>query len=111
MTTSQPGFWDDVENSQKVMKELNNLKSIVETVASLEESYDDIVTLIEMGYEEEDESIVEDIKSEYDSFVEQYESLRMETLLSGEYDRYGAILSLHAGAGGTESCDWVSMLT
>ena len=111
MTTSQPGFWDDVENSQKVMKELNNLKSIVETVASLEESYDDIVTMIEMGYEEEDESIVEDIKSEYDSFVEQYESLRMETLLSGEYDRYGAILSLHAGAGGTESCDWVSMLT
>lgn len=111
MTTSQPGFWDDIENSQKVMKELNNLKSIVETVASLEESYDDIVTMIEMGYEEEDESIVEDIKSEYDSFVEQYESLRMETLLSGEYDRYGAILSLHAGAGGTESCDWVSMLT
>lgn len=97
--------------SQKIMKELNGLKSVVETISSLEESYEDILTMIEMGYEEEDETILEDIQSEYDSFVSRYESLRLETLLSGEYDRYGAILSLHAGAGGTESCDWVSMLT
>lgn len=68
-------------------------------------------TLIQLGYEENDESILEDITSTMDKFVKEYEDLKVSTLLSDEYDKCGAILTLHAGAGGTESCDWASMLS
>ena len=76
----------------------------------LEQSYEDIGLLIEMAYEEEDESVLPEIEEELNAFEEGYESLRIQTLLSGEYDKYNAIVTLHAGAGGTESCDWASML-
>ena len=106
----EPGFWDEPEESQKIMKNLKDLKDQVETVEHLEQSYEDIGLLIEMAYEEEDESVLPEIEEELNAFEEGYESLRIQTLLSGEYDKYNAIVTLHAGAGGTESCDWCSML-
>ena len=106
----EPGFWDEPEESQKIMKDLKDLKDQVETVEHLEQSYEDIGLLIEMAYEEEDESVLPEIEEELNAFEEGYESLRIQTLLSGEYDKYNALVTLHAGAGGTESCDWASML-
>jgi peptide chain release factor 2 len=105
-----PDFWDDVTSSQFVMKELKQLKDVVESFESLEEEKDDIQTMIEMGYEEGEPELIPEIKDMLDQFIEDFEDLRISTLLSGEYDKEDAILSLNAGAGGTESCDWVSML-
>ena len=105
-----PGFWDNPDYSNKKMKELKNLKDTVEQIDHLSTQYEDIETLIEMGNEEEDESMAEEIRSELDSFTSELETLRISTLLTGEYDKNDAILKLNAGAGGTESCDWCSML-
>ena len=105
-----PDFWDDPAVSQEKMKRLKSLKDDVATYASLEEQYDDIETMIEMGYEENDASLLPEIAEMMEAFESTYENIRMKTLLSGEYDGDNAIVSLHAGAGGTESCDWASML-
>ena len=105
-----PDFWNDPVVSQEKMKELKSLKDDVQTYATLSGQYDDIETMIEMGYEEEDPELIPEIAEMMDEFVSTYENIRMKTLLSGEYDRNNAILSLHAGAGGTESCDWAAML-
>ena len=99
-----PDFWNDPVVSQEKMKELKSLKDDVQTYAALSGQYDDIETMIEMGYEEEDPELIPEIAEMMDEFVSTYENIRMKTLLSGEYDRNNAILSLHAGAGGTESC-------
>jgi peptide chain release factor 2 len=106
----QPGFWDNAEKAQGFMKELKNLKSTMEEFKQLKTKYEDVQTLIQMGYEENDESLLPEIKESLDLFVQELESLKLETLLSGDYDKYDAILTLHAGAGGTESCDWAGML-
>lgn len=106
----EPGFWNDQEKSQQSMKELKGLKEVVEGFAKLTGAYEDIETLLAMGYEEQDESLVPEIEQELNEFIEEFESLRIRTLLSEEYDKDNAILTLHAGAGGTESCDWASML-
>lgn len=92
------------------MKELKGLKDFVETTDNLVRSYEDINLLIEMAYEENDESLIPEIEEEIKKFEEEYEEFRIQTLLSGEYDKDNAIVTLHAGAGGTESCDWASML-
>ncbi|HJA92459.1 MAG TPA: peptide chain release factor 2 [Candidatus Eisenbergiella merdipullorum] len=105
-----PGFWDNPDYSNKKMKELKNLKDTVDQIKGLETQYDDIETLIDMGNEEGDESMAEEIRGELDSFASELETLRISTLLTGEYDKNNAILKLNAGAGGTESCDWCSML-
>jgi peptide chain release factor 2 len=105
-----PDFWNDPVVSQEKMKELKSLKDDVQTYAALSGQYDDIETMIEMGYEEEDPELIPEIAEMMDEFISTYENIRMKTLLSGEYDRNNAILSLHAGAGGTESCDWAAML-
>ena len=105
-----PDFWDDPEMSQSKMKELKSMKDDVATYAGLEEQYEDIETMVEMGYEENDESLIPEIQQMLDEFEQTYDAIRMKTLLSGEYDKDNAIVSLHAGAGGTESCDWASML-
>ena len=110
MEMEAPGFWDDPDYSNKKMKELKNLKDTVQLIEGLCTQKEDIVTLIEMGYEEEDESLIPEIESELDDFIEKLEEVRISTLLSGEYDKNNAILKLNAGAGGTESCDWASML-
>ena len=105
-----PGYWDNPEKAQQGMITLKGLKDEVETYEGLKTSYEDIETLLEMGYEEEDESIIPEVQEEMEDFVQRFENLRIKTLLSGEYDRDNAILKLNAGAGGTESCDWASML-
>ena len=105
-----PGFWDDPERSNQKMKELKNLKDTVGECDKLSTQYDDILTLIDMGYEENDESLIPEIRGELDEFIREFEELRIGTLLFGEYDKNNAILKLNAGAGGTESCDWCGML-
>ena len=105
-----PDFWNDPEVSQNKMKEVKSLKDDVATYAALSAQYDDIETMIEMGYEENDPELIQEIDQMMKEFVQTYEDIRMKTLLSGEYDRNNAIVSLHAGAGGTESCDWAAML-
>ena len=92
------------------MKELKNMKDIIESYDNLKTQYEDIITLIQMGYEDEDSEIVVEIKEELNSFKTIFEEIRISTLLSNEYDSNSAILKLNAGAGGTESCDWASML-
>lgn len=105
-----PDFWDDPEKSQESMKTLKSMKDDLEVFQSLKEQYEDIETMIEMGYEEEDASLIPEIQQMLDQFIETFENIRIKTLLSGEYDGDNAIVTLHAGAGGTESCDWASML-
>ena len=105
-----PGYWDDPEKSQEGMKELKNLKDEAEDYAALQQQYEDIETLIEMGNEENDPSLVPEVQQELESFAEKLDAMTIKTLLSGEYDRNNAILKLNAGAGGTESCDWAGML-
>ena len=105
-----PGFWDDPERSNQKMKELKNLKDTVGECDKLSTQYDDILTLIDMGYEENDESLIPEIRGELDEFIREFDELRIGTLLSGEYDKNNAILKLNAGAGGTESCDWCGTL-
>ena len=103
-------FWNDPVVSQNKMKELKSMKDDVATYEKLATQFEDIETLIEMGYEENDESLIPEIGEMMDEFVDTYEGIRIKTLLSGEYDSDNAIVSLHAGAGGTESCDWAQML-
>ena len=110
MEMEAPGFWDDPDSSNRKMTELKNLKDTAELCNQLETQYSDIETLIEMGHEEEDPDMVEEIRGELDEFIEELDELRISTLLSGEYDKDNAILKLNAGAGGTESCDWCGML-
>lgn len=104
------GFWDEPARSQGVMKTVKTYKDKVENFEALMESYDDLITMIDIALEDSDESLLEDIQSMEKEFVSSYEAMRIKTLLSGPYDGSNAILALHAGAGGTESCDWVAML-
>ena len=106
----EPGFWDDPDRSTKLMKEAKNLKDTVEGFHKLEQQYEDIEVLIEMGNEENDPDVIPEIRQMLDEFTAELEDLRISTLLSGQYDNNNAILRLNAGAGGTESCDWCSML-
>ena len=92
------------------MKELKYLQEMVKKIKSLYHAYEDIQTLIEMGYEENDPEIAREAQADMEKFEEAYEELRIQTLLSGEYDTCNAIVTIHAGAGGTESCDWAGML-
>ena len=96
--------------SQKTMQTIKGLKDKVQGYESLMSKYEDIYTLIEMGKEEEDAELLQEVKDEAEDFKANYEKLRISTLLDGEYDRLNAIVTLHAGEGGTEACDWVSML-
>ncbi|MBP5383694.1 MAG: peptide chain release factor 2 [Lachnospiraceae bacterium] len=105
-----PDFWDDAERAQKMTIELKSYKDVIETVEGLEQQNADLFELIEMAYEENDPALIPDIQSEYEDFKTTLEDLRINTLLSGEYDKNNAILRLNAGAGGTESCDWAGML-
>ncbi len=103
-------FWNDTESSQNTLRGLKQLKDKIQEYEDLEQLYEDIEILIEMGLEEPDEDIVNEVEESLKSFIEKYEQLRISTLLSEEYDNHNAIITLHAGAGGTEACDWVSML-
>ncbi|MDY5478093.1 MAG: peptide chain release factor 2 [Enterocloster clostridioformis] len=106
----EPGFWDDPEQSTRMVRESKNLKDEVDTYRALEQQYEDIQVMIQMGYEENDSSLIPEIEEMLEQFKETLENMRMKLLLSGEYDSNNAILRLNAGAGGTESCDWCSIL-
>ena len=106
----EPGFWDDPEQSTRMDRESKNLKDEVDTYRALEQQYEDIQVMIQMGYEENDSSLIPEIEEMLEQFKETLENMRMKLLLSGEYDSNNAILRLNAGAGGTESCDWCSIL-
>ena len=103
-------FWDNPETSQNQTRELKSLKDDVAGYSELETLYEGIETLIEMGYEENDVSLIPEIEESLELLSKKYESIMLKTLLSEEYDRDNAIVTLHAGAGGTESCDWTAML-
>ena len=105
----EPGFWDEPEKAQEQMKELGSLKEDRDTYRQLVSSKD-METLIEMGYEENDASVIPEIREMLDEFKEKFDNIRIKTLLSGEYDKNNAILKLNAGAGGTEAMDWCGML-
>ena len=107
---AKEGFWDDLENSQKVLKETSRLKDIISKYDTLNNDFNDLFDLIAMADEEEDLSLLEDVVSGVDTFIKTFEEMRLTTLLSGEYDKNNAILTFHAGAGGTEAQDWVQML-
>lgn len=109
-TMEEPGFWDNADKAQGYMKELKNLKDVIKEYGHLKEKFEDVQTLIQMGYEENDETLLLEIGETLNSFIEELEELKLRTLLSDEYDKCNAILTLHAGAGGTESCDWANML-
>ncbi len=106
----EPTFWDDSDSSTAKMKELKDLKNDIDSYNNLVNAYEDIEAYIELGNEEEDEELVIETKELLDDFIKEFDSLRMKTLFTEEYDGDNAIVTLHAGAGGTESCDWVSML-
>ena len=105
-----PDFWNQTEVSQQKMKTLKSLKDDIETYHNLETQYDDIETLIMMAEEENDTSLIPEIEEAVAAYQKTYDAIRIKTLLSGEFDADAAIVSLNAGAGGTESCDWASML-
>ena len=106
----EPSFWDDAAAAQKLNQELAALKGGVDTYKGLMAKYEDAETLYEMGIEEGDASMEDDIRAELDLIAEGLETLQLEVLLSGDYDANDAILTLHAGAGGTEAQDWTQML-
>ncbi|MBR6522414.1 MAG: peptide chain release factor 2 [Oscillospiraceae bacterium] len=104
------GFWNDLENSQKVLQRMKQLKAKCENYERLVTKWDDLYVLCEMGLEEDDETLLEEIVSGYAELEESVNSARLTTLLTGEYDSCSAILTFHAGAGGTEAQDWCQML-
>jgi len=108
--SAREGFWNDVEKSQKVQKRLKTLQNKRDNYNRLCASWDDLMTLCEMAIEEGDASLLEELQTDYAAFEEKVEETRLSTLLTGEYDGNNAILTFHAGAGGTEAQDWASML-
>jgi len=108
--SAREGFWNDVEKSQKVQKRLKTLQNKRDNYNKLCSSWDDLMTLCDMAIEEGDDSLLEELQTDYAAFEEKVEETRLSTLLTGEYDGNNAILTFHAGAGGTEAQDWASML-
>ena len=108
--TAQDGFWNDLERSQKVQQRLKQLQNKIARQDKLVTEWQELTALCEMGQEAEDEELLEELKSGFQTLEEKIEESRMATLLSGEYDGHSAILTFHAGAGGTEAQDWAQML-
>ena len=104
------GFWDEMERATRITAECHRVESKINNFKSLQARAEDIEVMMELAVEAGDESMTEEIRSEFDSLLEELENLRMTTLLTGEWDACNCILSLHAGAGGTEAQDWTSML-
>jgi len=108
--SASDGFWDNLEKAQKVQQRIKQLHHKVDGQKKRLSQWDDLMTLCEMGNEEEDESLVPEVEEGYARLEEEMADARLSTLLSGEYDEQNAILTFHAGAGGTEAQDWAQML-
>lgn len=109
-TAAEPGFWDDIANSSVVLRRTSSVKNKIMGQERLEAQYDDAMTLIEIALEEEEESLFDEAKTAVDKLESDLETMKLATLLTGEYDSNNAILTFHAGAGGTEAQDWAQML-
>ena len=108
--SQREGFWNDHESAQKLLKEKKSLDNKVDEFRGLERDLEDVEVMIELATEAEDESLVPEIQASYDSFKKNLEALRIKTLLDGEFDGNNAIISVHAGSGGTDAQDWAEML-
>ena len=108
--SAQDGFWNNVQHSQQVQQRIKQLRTKCDKYAKLCSGWDDIYTMCEMALEEQDASLLPEVQEEYASLTEDLEAMRLSTLLTGEYDSHNAILTFHAGAGGTEAQDWAQML-
>lgn len=107
---AEPTFWDDLENSQKVLQESKQLENKINKYKKMEENLEDIITMIELTLEEGETEADADIIAESDQFIKDLEELNLASLLTGEYDSSNAIITFHAGTGGTEAMDWAEML-
>lgn len=110
MKTTEPGFWDDPEKSQEILRQIGQYKGTIGGYEKLRSNHEDVLTMIELAEESEDDSMEEEVKALAQAVSDELEAQKLSTLLTGEYDSCNAILSFHAGAGGTEAQDWVSML-
>ena len=110
MMVEEPGFWDDIEKSQKTMQTIKGLENKISKFNKLSKMLEDTITLIDISIEENDDSAADEILSEANEFRKQLEEEKISTLMTGEYDNSNAILTFHAGAGGTEAQDWAEML-
>ena len=108
--SAEPGFWDDMEKSQKVLQQTKQLKDKVESYEKLKSSWEDALVLVDLANEENDEGMLPEVRKTVEEIVAEVEKMTLETLLSGPYDKNNAIITLHAGAGGTEAQDWCEML-
>ena len=108
--SSKPDFWDDMEKSQKTMQKIGSLKAKVSSYNELKSDFDDALVMIELADEEGDESLLDDCTASVEEIEKRVETLTLSTMLSGEFDDNNAILTFHAGAGGTEAQDWAEML-
>ena len=105
-----PGFWDDPEKSQKIVVKCRQTESKIEMYEKMVSTWDDLMTICEMAAEEDDDSMLPELKEGFETLTAEMESCRLETLLTGHYDGNNALMSFHAGAGGTEAQDWCQML-
>ena len=105
-----PGFWDDPEKSQKIVVKAKTIEGKLERYAKMTAAWDDLMTICEMAAEEDDDSMLPELKEGYEVLIKEMESCRLETLLTGKYDKNNALMSFQAGAGGTEAQDWCQML-
>ncbi len=110
MKSTEPTFWDDPEKSQAILQQIGQYKGTIGGYEKLKTNHEDVLTMIELAEESEDDSMVDEVKELAEAVKTQLEEQKLATLLKGEYDSSNAILSFHAGAGGTEAQDWVSML-
>lgn len=108
--TEQDGFWNNIEHSQKVSQQIKRLEHRIRKYDRLVSEWEDTVTLCEMAQEEDDASLLPEVTAGYDNLEKEISERRLAALLSGEYDANNAILTFHAGAGGTEAQDWTEML-
>ncbi|HIS16858.1 MAG TPA: peptide chain release factor 2 [Candidatus Scatomorpha merdavium] len=108
--SAKEGFWNDLDRSQKVQKRIKQLQQKCEKYEKLQSSWDDLMTICEMALEENDDSMLAELETDYAKLESELEAMRLSTLLSGEYDANNVILSIHPGAGGTEAQDWAQML-
>ena len=110
MKSTEPTFWDDPEKSQAILQQISQYKAAISGFERLKSNQEDVLTMIELAEESNDESMVDEVNALAQTVKTELEEQRLATLLTGEYDSSSAILSFHAGAGGTEAQDWVSML-
>lgn len=108
--SGEPGFWDDMENSQKILQKTKQLKDKAARYEALKSGWEDALVLIDLANEENDESMLPEVKKTVEDILSELDKMTLETLLSGPYDKNNAIITLHAGAGGTEAQDWCEML-